>query len=237
MESGFLAKAAETLTSDSISCSACLNSHILFSLQRGSLLAFHVGQGYNLVSFSPVTLTWVPFMNDNIGFRIGDKVVYPNHGVGVIEQINSRTLGATSEKFYLLKFKASSLKVEIPFRNIGAVGLRRVIKNGDVQKIVDFLVDGKCENHTDWKFRFKENSDKMRTGSLLDVAVVLKGLLILNQTKPLSFREKKMLERARYLLVSELALAKNTAEDEIEDMLTKALAKSRLRFPDVVAEA
>jgi CarD family transcriptional regulator len=177
-------------------------------------------------------------MNDNImSFRIGDKVVYPNHGVGVIEQINSRTLGAVSEKFYLLKFKASSLKVEIPFRNIGAVGLRRVIKNGDVQKILDFLVDGKCENHTDWKFRFKENSDKMRTGSLLDVAVVLKGLLILNQTKPLSFREKKMLERARYLLVSELALAKNVAETEVEDVLTKALAKSKLRFPDVVIEA
>ncbi len=77
----------------------------------------------------------------------------------------------------------------------------------------------------------------MRTGSLLDVAVVLKGLLILNQTKPLSFREKKMLERARYLLVSELALAKNVAEPEVEDLLTKALAKSRLRFPDVVAEA
>ncbi|PYX91747.1 MAG: CarD family transcriptional regulator [Acidobacteria bacterium] len=173
-----------------------------------------------------------------MNFRIGDKVVYPNHGVGVIEQINSRTLGgAVSEKFYLLKFKASSLKVEIPFRNIGAVGLRRVIKNGDVQKILDFLIDGKCENHTDWKFRFKENSDKMRTGSLLDVAVVLKGLLILNQTKPLSFREKKMLERARYLLVSELALAKNVEEAEVEDLLTKALSKSKLRFPDVVAEA
>jgi len=220
-------------------CSTCANFSILCVLGTGTQLAFDRGWGYNLVSFSPVTLTWVPFMSENImNFRIGDKVVYPNHGVGVIEQINSRTLGgAVSEKFYLLKFKASSLKVEIPFRNIGAVGLRRVIKNGDVQKILDFLIDGKCENHTDWKFRFKENSDKMRTGSLLDVAVVLKGLLILNQTKPLSFREKKMLERARYLLVSELALAKNVEEAEVEDLLTKALSKSKLRFPDVVAEA
>ena len=220
-------------------CSTCVNFNILYVLEGGTQLAFDRSWGYNLVSFSPVTLTWVPFMSENImNFRIGDKVVYPNHGVGVIEQINSRTLGgAVSEKFYLLKFKASSLKVEIPFRNIGAVGLRRVIKNGDVQKILDFLIDGKCENHTDWKFRFKENSDKMRTGSLLDVAVVLKGLLILNQTKPLSFREKKMLERARYLLVSELALAKNQGEDEVETVLTKALMKSNLRFPDVTADA
>src|SRR5215831_4039027 len=170
-------------------------------------------------------------------FHIGDKVIYPNHGVGIIEQISSRTFGETVEKFYLLKIKASSLKVMVPFHNVNSVGLRRVVKNGEIQKILDFLTDGECLNNADWKDRFKENSDKMRTGSLLDVAVVLKGLLILNQTKPLSFREKKMLERARYLLVSELALAKNVEEAEVEDLLTKALSKSKLRFPDVVAEA
>ena len=88
-----------------------------------------------------------------------------------------------------------------------------MVRNGEVQKILDFLTDGKCENNADWKYRFKENSDKMRTGSLLDVAVVLKGLLLLAQAKPLSFREKKMLERTRYLLVSELAMAKNWRRD------------------------
>lgn len=169
--------------------------------------------------------------------RIGDKVVYPNHGVGVIEQISSRTIGATVEKFFTLKIQSSSLRVSIPLGNLHNVGLRRVIKNGEVQKIVDFLTTGKCENHTDWKFRFKENSEKMRTGSLLEVAFVLKSLLMLNQSKPLSFREKKMLDRARYLLVSELALAKNQDEDAVESILTKALMKSNLRFPDVTADA
>jgi CarD family transcriptional regulator, regulator of rRNA transcription len=169
--------------------------------------------------------------------RIGDKVVYPNHGVGVIEQISSRTIGATVEKFFTLKIQSSSLRVSIPLGNLHNVGLRRVIKNGEVQKIVDFLTSGKCENHTDWKFRFKENSEKMRTGSLLEVAFVLKSLLMLNQSKPLSFREKKMLDRARYLLVSELALAKNQGEDTVEVILTKALSKSNLRFPDVTADA
>jgi CarD family transcriptional regulator len=77
----------------------------------------------------------------------------------------------------------------------------------------------------------------MRTGSLLKVEAVLKGLLLLEQSKPLSFREKKMLERARYLLVSELAMAKNWEETEVEDMLSKALTKSKLRFPERVAEA
>jgi CarD family transcriptional regulator len=165
-------------------------------------------------------------------FHIGDKVVYPNHGVGVIEQISSRTIGQTVEKFYLLKIKASSLKVMVPFHSVGTVGLRRVVRNGEIQKIVDFLEDGTCDNNADWKYRFKENSDRMRTGSLLEVAAVLKGLLILNQSKPLSFREKKMLERARYLLVSELAMARNCEDLLIEDLLTKALLKSGLRFPE-----
>ncbi|HZU33827.1 MAG TPA: CarD family transcriptional regulator [Candidatus Angelobacter sp.] len=172
-----------------------------------------------------------------LNFQIGDKVVYPNHGVGIIEQISSRTIGPTVHKFYLLKIKASSLKVEVPFNNVGMVGLRPVVKNGEINKIVNFLVDGKCDNNSDWKFRFKENSDKMRTGSLLEVAVVLKSLLLLAKDKPLSFREKKMLDRARYLLVTELAMSRNVEEVEIEDMLNKALSKCKLKFPEVTADA
>jgi|SRR5436305_7862851 len=176
-------------------------------------------------------------MNGQLSFQIGDKVVYPNHGVGIIEQISSRTIGPTTQKFYLLKIKASSLKVEVPFNNVNSVGLRPVVKNGEVNKILGFLADGECDNNSDWKDRFKENSDKMRTGSLLEVAVVLKSLLLLARDKPLSFREKKMMDRARYLLVTELAMAKNTGEPEIEDLLTKSLAKCKLKFPEVTADA
>lgn len=171
-------------------------------------------------------------ISSNGSFHIGDKVVYPNHGVGVIEQISSRTIGATVENFYLLKINASSLKVMVPFHSVGTVGMRRVVKNGEIQKVVDFLSDGECDNNADWKDRFKENSDRMRTGSLLEVAAVLKGLLVLNQAKALSFREKKMLERARYLLVSELAMAKNCEDRMVEELLSKALSKCKLRFPE-----
>jgi CarD family transcriptional regulator len=176
-------------------------------------------------------------MSINISFAVGDKVVYPNHGVGIIEQISSRTIGSSIEQFYLLRIKSSSLKVMVPFHNVSSVGLRRVVRNGEVQKILDFLTDGKCQNHADWKYRFKENSEKMRTGSLLEVAAVLKSLLLLNQTKPLSFREKKMLERARYLLVSELAMAKNWEEPQVEQLLSKALSKCKLRFPEAAPTA
>jgi CarD family transcriptional regulator len=166
-------------------------------------------------------------------FHIGDKVVYPNHGVGIIEQINSRTIGSTVQRFYLLKLPASSLKVEIPFHNAGSVGMRPVVRNGEVQKIVDYLSTGECINAADWKDRFKENSERMRTGSLTDVAMVLKSLLILAQEKSLSFREKKMLERARFLLVSEIAISRNCDESTIEQALTKALTKCHLRLPEI----
>jgi CarD family transcriptional regulator len=168
----------------------------------------------------------------DLNFHIGDKVVYPNHGVGVIEQIGSRSIGATVERFYLLHIKASSLKVMVPCHNAGSVGMRRVVRNGEIQKVLDFLSLTDNGSNGDWKDRFKENSDRMRTGSLLEVAGVLKNLIALHQAKPLSFREKKMLERARYLLVSELAMARNCEECKVEELLSLALSKCKLRFPE-----
>jgi CarD family transcriptional regulator len=183
---------------------------------------------------SPRTLRRLgTFMSSpDLNFHIGDKVVYPNHGVGVIEQISSRSIGSTVERFYLLNIKASSLKVMVPCSNAGSVGLRRVIRNGEVQKVLDLLSIAESNGNGDWKDRFKENSERMRTGSLIEVAYVLKSLIALHQAKPLSFREKKMLERARYLLVSELAMARNCEEAKIEQVLTEALSKCKLRFPE-----
>ena len=170
--------------------------------------------------------------NGNGVFHIGDRVVYPNHGVGIIEQIGSRNTGTQSERYYLLNIKSSNLKVTVPFHSVEAIGLRPVVKNGEIKKILEFLSDGEGGSDADWKDRFKENSDRMRTGSLLEVAAVLKNLLLLRESKSLSFREKKMLERARYLLVSEMALARNCEESHIEVLLTETLAKNKLKFPE-----
>jgi CarD family transcriptional regulator len=170
--------------------------------------------------------------NGNGHFQIGDRVVYPNHGVGIVEQIGSRTLGQQVERYYLLNIKSSNLKVTVPFHSVSNVGLRPVVKNGEIQKILSYLEDGNGGSAADWKDRFKENSDRMRTGALLDVAAVLKSLLVLKEIKGLSFREKKMLERARYLLVSELALARNCEEENIQVLLSKTLSRVNLRFPE-----
>src|SRR5262245_10486975 len=96
--------------------------------------------------------------NGNGEFGIGDRVVYPNHGVGIIEQIGTRTLGQQVERYYLLNIKSSNLKVTVPFHSVGTVGLRRVVRNGDIQKILSYLEDCVGDSAPDWKDRFKENS-------------------------------------------------------------------------------
>ena len=164
-------------------------------------------------------------------YKIGDKVVYPNHGVGVIEQINFGILNGRTEKYFMVKILASGLKVMVPSSNADSVGLRPVVRNGETLKVLTFIEKGKPNSHHDWKHRFKENSERMRTGHLIEVAAVLKSLVALSRTKPLSFREKKMLERAKFLLVSELATARNTSAENMEDTLIKSLAKARLQMP------
>jgi len=164
-------------------------------------------------------------------FQVGDKVVYPNQGVGIVEQISTRNLTGQPEMFYLLKLSSNSMRVMIPLGSVANVGLRRVTKTSEIGNILDYLQKGRCKSASDWKGRFKENSEKMRNGSLMQVAEVLKALIILNQAKPLSFREKKMLDRSWQLLVDEIAVARGMAKDVVEAGLAKSLSKVNLKAP------
>lgn len=164
-------------------------------------------------------------------FQIGEKVVYPNQGVGIVEQISTRNLTGRPEMFYLLRLNGSSLRVMVPMTNVASVGLRRVAKHREVVVILDYLQKASCKSPQDWKGRFKENSEKMRTGSLQQVAEVFKSLLVLTQAKPLSFREKKMLDRAWTLLVDEIAVVRGVPKETVEHQLVKTLNKSHLKVP------
>ena len=165
-------------------------------------------------------------------FQIGEKVVYPNQGVGTIENISTRTFGCNFEKFYLLRLMCTSLTVMVPFSHVGHVGLRKVTRNGEVDRVLVFLSNGHCDHCPDWKDRFKENSEKMRSGGLLQMAEVLKTLLLLQRAKPLSFREKKMLDRARHMLITEISTSRGIGEPKTIGMLQRALAKAALALPD-----
>src|SRR5438128_5973934 len=131
----------------------------------------------------------------------------------------------------MIRVVSSGLRVMVPQTNAEAVGLRPVIRTNDTTKVLGFLEKGKLNSHPDWKHRFKENSERIRTESLIEVAAVLKSLVSLSRSKPLSFREKKMLERAKYLLVSEMATAKNTTAELTDAVLVKSIAKAKLQLP------
>jgi CarD family transcriptional regulator, regulator of rRNA transcription len=161
-----------------------------------------------------------------VNFRVGEKVIYPNHGIGVVESIQTRPTAAGKISLYQLRIVSNDSRVWVPQQNADGVGLRPVINTGDVRKIFTLLGDGNIDQHPNWKGRFKENSDKMRTGSLYEVAVVLKGLTFLSRKKSLSFREKRMLERAKFLLVSEIAEVEGKAVAAVEERVDRALNKS-----------
>src|SRR5438045_7559889 len=141
----------------------------------------------------------------NVTFEVGDKVIYPNHGLGIVERIEETTILGTTCGFYHLRIVANETIVLVPLANVDGVGLRRAISDLEVERLFNLLGDGKIDNHQNWKGRFKDNSDKMRTGSIYDMADVLKSLTFLSKSKSLSFREKRMLDRARALIISEIS--------------------------------
>jgi CarD family transcriptional regulator len=173
-----------------------------------------------------------------MAFQIGDKVVYPNQGVGTIENISIRSSGCDPEKYYLLRFGFSGATVMVPLSSAADIGLRRVTQDREISRILSFLANGSRAVTPEWKARFKQNTEKMNSGDLLKVAEVFKSLLSLHDEKPLSFREKKMLDRARRMLIAEISTAREIPEPHASGLLRHALEKAGISLPaEAVAAA
>jgi CarD family transcriptional regulator, regulator of rRNA transcription len=159
-----------------------------------------------------------------VQFKVGDKVVYPNHGLGIIEQIEKRSIGERVEEFLRLRIVGNDSMVMVPRGNTANVGLRPVVTRKEIENVFDVLKDNKIRVFDDWKGRFQENSDKMRTGSITEVALVFKSLTHLSMQKNLSYRERRMLDRARYLIVSEIAEVEKMKTEDVEVKVDRAVA-------------
>src|SRR2546425_9398725 len=164
-----------------------------------------------------------------MSFRIGQKISYTKHGSGDIERSVQKRIDATSLCFYTLRLAANNSLVLVPIPNAAEVGLRAPISSGECELLLKALADDFSSPANDWKDRFKDFSERMRTGDIFEVANVLKHLTYLSHTKPLSFREQRMLERSRYLVISELAAVCRQPEcnvtPRVEDALARACAK------------
>jgi len=160
-----------------------------------------------------------------VTFEVGDKVIYPNHGLGIVERIKEKTILGTTCGFYHLRIVANDTTVLVPLTNVDGVGLRRAISDDEVERLFTLLGDGKIDNHQNWKGRFKDNSYKMRSGSIYEVADVLKSLTFLAKSKSLSFREKRMLDRAKFLIISEVSEVMRETAPAIEARVDRALER------------
>jgi CarD family transcriptional regulator len=149
-------------------------------------------------------------------YKIGDKVVYPGHGVGEIKTLQSRQIAGTEQQFFEIVIIESGMKVMVPVAQAESVGLRKVVDRKSIEKVYEILRDRdfKIDTQT-WNRRFRQYSQKIKTGSVFEIAEVLRDLSVLSSGKELSFGEKKMLDTAQNLLVSEIAIAKSRTHEKV----------------------
>ena len=162
-------------------------------------------------------------------FSVGDKAVYPVHGVAEVVALEQRDIGGSKTPVYILKILDTGMKIMVPKANAGSVGLRDLITSKQVKEVLTILRARDIPRDTQtWNRRYREYMEKIKTGSVFEIAEVLRDLCVLRATKELSFGERKMLETARGLLTKELALAKGVGEDkigqEIDAIFTQAAA-------------
>ena len=149
-------------------------------------------------------------------FTEGDMAVYPAHGVGVIKAVETKTVGGIDQSFYILEILDNSMRIMIPTDTSSNVGLRAIVGKDEVGDILDILSDRTVELGTQtWNRRYRDYMEKIKTGSVHEVAIVLRDLFLLSVDKDLSYGERKMLDTAKGLIVKELSLAQNHSEEEV----------------------
>jgi CarD family transcriptional regulator len=157
-------------------------------------------------------------------YKIGDRVVYPMHGAGVIESIEEKEILGEKRQYYILKLPVGDMKVMIPINNCREIGLREVIDSDGVQKVMCILKDQSSNMSTNWNRRYRANLEKIKSGNIYEVAEVVRNLMNRDREKGLSSGERKMLENARQILLSELVLASELEEDGAKSLIESAFA-------------
>jgi len=163
-------------------------------------------------------------------FKIGDRVIYPNQGLGRVVDVQEQAYNGEKFTVYHLRLLSSNTLVMVPLSSCLEIGIRKLIAGGAVKEIFDYLKKGAVEVTMNWKGRYKEHVNLMKSGTVLDMVAVLKSLYYLSLIKPLSFREKKMMEKAKELIVSEIAVASSMTASQIERKIITTLSSC---FKDV----
>ncbi len=157
-------------------------------------------------------------------YNVGDNMVYPMHGAGVIEAIEEREVLGECKKYYIMALPIGDMKVMIPMDSVEEVGLRQVIDDEGVRRVYEILGGEKTAMSSNWNRRYRANMEKIKSGDIFAVAEVVRNLTLRDQDKGLSTGERKMLETARQILISELVVASGSTEDEVNAKIAELLS-------------
>ena len=162
-------------------------------------------------------------------YNVGDKVVYPMHGAGVIDAIEEKEILGEKQSYYILKMPGE-VKVMVPILTAEEHGIRNVIDKAEAEKVINVLEQDETEMEKNWNKRYRENMDKMKSGNIYEIADVVRNLSFKQKEKGLSTGEKKMLHNAKQILVSELVLAEHATQDEVEELVDNKINTSFAMF-------
>lgn len=158
-------------------------------------------------------------------FQIGDKIVHPMHGAGVIDSIATQRVNGVVRDYYVLKLPVGGMQVMVPTENSAEIGVRPIVAAGKAEEIIVALRDIQVENDSNWNRRYRENMLRLKSGDLMEVARVMKGLILRDEKKGFSTGERKMLHSAKQILISEIVLSQNASYEEIEGRINMALTQ------------
>lgn len=162
-------------------------------------------------------------------FNIGDKVVYPMHGAGIIEGIEEREILGEKRKYFVMRMPIGDVKVMVPLANMEEVGVREIIHYEDFEKVIAILKGEKTSMSDNWNKRYRENMDRIKSGDIFELAEVVRNLLLLDNEKGLSTGERKMFNSAKQMLLSEMALVSDLEVEEVENLIVAAVNEENIK--------
>ena len=157
-------------------------------------------------------------------FEIGDMIAHPMHGAGVIDSIEEKKINGCTRQYYIFKMPTGGMVVMIPMENCDAIGIRPILGSDEAEVLMEAIPGIETDMTTNWNRRYRENMQKIKSGDLMEVARVVKGLMIRDSEKGLSTGERKMLHSAKQILVSEIALSQHKSSEEVETRINAAFA-------------
>lgn len=163
-------------------------------------------------------------------FNVGDKVVYPMHGAGIIEAIEEKEILGEKKNYYIMRIPIGDMKVMIPMDNVDEIGLRDVVDDKAIDLVLGILRDDQTDMSTNWNRRYRANLDKIKSGDIYEIADVVRNLMIRDSEKGLSTGERKMLDNAKQILISELVLAKELNQEEAFALLDNIISEKNASF-------